>query len=287
MGTGTGSAGTSASGSRARMILAFPGHRGFGAGPTGKETAMPRGKARPKSVAEKPFQLVLSCEHATPHVPREWSQLFEGEEKTLLSHRGWDPGTLELGRFLAGELGVLLSAGRVSRLLVELNRSLHHRQLFSRFCDPLSASAKSRLIRKYWSPYREEVCGRIESAVAAGKRVLHVSLHSFTAVLHGEVRTADLGLLYDPRRQLEAQISRSWQRLFREADPGLKVRRNYPYRGISDGLTTALRGRFPDAVYAGLELEMNQRIPEAGGAAWSDLRRQVGETLASLLGRPS
>ena len=33
---------------------------------------------------------------------------------------------------------------------------------------------------------------------------------------------------------------------------------NYPYTGTSDGHTTALRGKFPQTRYAGLEFEFNQ-----------------------------
>ena len=39
---------------------------------------------------------------------------------------------------------------------------------------------------------------------------------------------------------------------------GLTVRFNYPYRGTSDGLTTAMRVRLPPVAYAGIEIEINQ-----------------------------
>ena len=43
----------------------------------------------------------------------------------------------------------------------------------------------------------------LRAAVAARKQVLHVAVHSFTPVLHGERRNADVGLLYDPARPRE------------------------------------------------------------------------------------
>jgi hypothetical protein len=42
--------------------------------------------------------------------------------------------------------------------------------------------------------------------------------------------------------------------------PGFRIRRNNPYRGASDGLATALRKKFGMRQYAGIEIEINQKI---------------------------
>jgi predicted N-formylglutamate amidohydrolase len=90
--------------------------------------------------------------------------------------------------------------------------------------------------------------------------VWHVAVHSFTPVLDGVVRTADIGLLYDPRRPRELVTARAWRAALRDTVPALRVRSNYPYRGVSDGLTRALRRRLGDRDYVGIELEVNQRL---------------------------
>lgn len=59
----------------------------------------------------------------------------------------------------------------------------------------------------------------------------------------------------------------------------MRVRRNYPYAGKADGLTSHLRQRFPSNVYAGIEVEVNQRFVLAGGRSWSALRRVLIESL--------
>ena len=61
--------------------------------------------------------------------------------------------------------------------------------------------------------------------------------------------------------------------------PALKVRRNYPYTGKSDGFTAYLRRRFPPAAYLGIELEINQKHVLAGERRWRALRSQVIEAL--------
>ena len=55
----------------------------------------------------------------------------------LKSHRGWDPGSLTLAARLAETLGAPFHAQTVTRLLIDANRSLHHRGLFSEFTRTL------------------------------------------------------------------------------------------------------------------------------------------------------
>jgi hypothetical protein len=59
---------------------------------------------------------------------------------------------------------------------------------------------------------------------------------------------------------LEKAVATSWIWTLGLEAPGLRVRRNYPYRGVADGFTTALRRRFPADLYLGIELEVNQRL---------------------------
>src|SRR5690606_21042231 len=106
------------------------------------------------------------------------------------------------------------------------------------------AAERALVLERYYRPYR----GAVEAAVAGAARrgaVLHVSVHSFTPVLDGDVRRADVGLLFDPRRAGEAACAAAWRDALRIALPrGTVVRRNYPYRGTADGFTTQLRKRF-------------------------------------------
>ena len=75
----------------------------------------------------------------------------------LKSHRGWDPGSLTLAARLAETLGAPFHAQTVTRLLIDANRSLHHRGLFSEFTRALDSSEKKALIESVWRPHRERV----------------------------------------------------------------------------------------------------------------------------------
>ncbi|HAV65568.1 MAG TPA: N-formylglutamate amidohydrolase [Verrucomicrobiales bacterium] len=227
------------------------------------------------------YQLLFSCEHASNRIPAKHRAVAEDAGRVLGTHRGHDPGTLELGRRLARKFRAPLFVGKWSRLLIELNRSRHHPRLWSEFSRQLAGSEKQSLIDDYYLPYRDAVESEIRRLESSGGPVLHVSLHSFTPVLDGVVRNADLGLLYDPARAAERDLCGRWQVALRELAPGLGVRRNYPYRGVADGFTTHLRRRFTANEYLGIELELNQRF--VGARGWRDLQRVIADSLARLL----
>src|SRR5690606_9080611 len=81
--------------------------------------------------------LVLSCEHGGNRVPPRYKDRFKDAEKLLESHRGYDLGALAVARRMAAALGAPLFYSRVSRLVVDLNRSQHHPRLFSEFLRDL------------------------------------------------------------------------------------------------------------------------------------------------------
>jgi len=61
--------------------------------------------------------------------------------------------------------------------------------------------------------------------------------------------------------------------------PQLRVRRNYPYAGKGDGLTSHLRAHFAQSDYVGIELEVNQAIVFEAGRRWTALRRMLIDSL--------
>ena len=186
----------------------------------------------------------------------------------LRSHRGWDEGALPCAQFLSRKLRAPLVYSTTSRLLVDLNRSAEHPSAFSEFTRDLPAGEKVLILKKYYQPYREKVARQARNAV------VHLSVHSFTPVFKGHLRSCDLGVLYDPKRPLEARFARAWQKSLRRELPDLKTHLNLPYRGWGDGLTTYLRTKRRG--YCGLELEINQRLIQRSS------KRQLEELFAGI-----
>lgn len=201
--------------------------------------------------------VVLTCEHGGNDVPKEFASLFRGDRAVLDTHRGFDLGALAVARGLAKKLGAPLHFATTTRLLIDLNRSLHAKGVWSKFSAGLDAEAKARIVARHYDPYRSAVEARLAGLLRAKRRVLHLSVHSFTPVLNGEVRNAEVGVLYDPQRAYEAALARRFAEAV-AASGEVRVRRNFPYVGYSDGFTTHLRRIFPASRYAGIELETRQ-----------------------------
>jgi len=225
--------------------------------------------------------LLLTCEHGGNKIPRPYAYLFRGAGKLLASHRGWDPGALQLAQLLARELRRPLLPYTWSRLFVEPNRSPTNRRIWSDTTKHLPREERVRILERWWWPHRRQVERAVAIAVARGHRVLHIAVHSFTPEFDGEVRNADVGLLYDSRRKQEAAFSRGWAAVLRQLDPTLRVRFNYPYAGAADGLTTWMRRLHPQSRYIGVELEINQAI--VGTSRWRRFQRRVAESLRAVI----
>lgn len=204
--------------------------------------------------------MIVTCEHGGHKIPLSCRRYFTGRRHVLQSHRGWDKGALELARELATAIRAPLVASETSRLLVDLNRSLHHPRLFSEFTDNCNAETKQNILNAFYLPYRNNVDHRVKTATKNRKSVIHFSIHSFTPRLGNKIRNTDIGLLYDPGRKTERRLCISLQESIGKMAGAWKVRRNYPYRGNADGFTTWLRKKYNDKQYCGIEIEINQKI---------------------------
>jgi len=230
-----------------------------------------------------PDFFLVTCEHGGNRIPARYRRYFAGREALLRTHRGYDPGALAMARELAQQLNAPLYYATVSRLLIDLNRSIGHPRLYSGAVR--DAGARREILERYYLPYRSEVEAAIAQAVAQGARVVHFSSHSFTPVLDGEVRNADVGLLYDPGRAAERELCVRWRAALQRAVPEIRVRRNYPYAGKSDGFTSYLRRRFGPGDYVGIELEINQRHVFHNGRPWREQRAAILAALRAALQR--
>jgi predicted N-formylglutamate amidohydrolase len=203
------------------------------------------------------MKLVLSCEHGGNKIPTKYQYLFKNNKAVLNSHRGFDLGALDLFNALK-PLSNASFFSEESRLLIELNRSLSHKNLFSEFSTILPLKEKTSLIKNY-KIYRNVVETSIKTFVDKNESVLHIAVHSFTPILNSIERNCDIGFLYDSRKELEKDFSCLFKKEILVLNKSLNVRYNYPYLGKADGFTTYLRKQFPNN-YIGIEIEVNQNF---------------------------
>ena len=204
--------------------------------------------------------VIITCEHAGKEIPENYRALFAGFQDVVNSHRGWDPGTLELAKSISAKLDAPLFVYPYTRLLVEPNRSEGHPKLFSEFSKILPKKVKEDLLKEFYHPYRNKIITEISKLIKQKSPVLHLSIHSFTPVFDGKTRNIDIGILYDPGQKTEKFVAGILKKSLKRKSPGLKIRMNQPYKGKSDGFTTALRKRFDKKNYLGIEIEVNQKL---------------------------
>lgn len=225
------------------------------------------------------FQPIITSEHSRNRIPSRFQHLFQHEPRILETHRAWDPGVQHLEAAFQKHLRQPIVRGEVSRLLIELNRSEHHPRLFSEFTQQLSLAELQWLKGRYYHPYRDQVVEYVEEQQTRFGWCLHLSLHSFTPIWNGETRQADIAVLYDPQRIAEKELAGKCIEALKNLGAGIQLRRNYPYRGTADGLTTSLRKQFRN--YLGLELEVNQKgLLGPAGKKWGT---RIAEVLWPVL----
>lgn len=225
------------------------------------------------------MKLVLTCEHGGNKIPIPYKKYFNDNE-VLETHIGYDIGALDLFQHLE-PLSDSSFYSTTSRLLVELNRSLHHSQLFSNNTRNISKTEKDQILNTYYTPYRNEVEKTIQDYINKDFKVLHLSIHSFTLVFNGEKRNADIGLLYDSRQTEEKVFCKNFKSELLKHNPKLNIRFNYPYLGKADGFTSYLRKRFSEN-YLGIEIEVNQKY-SVEMKMDIDLKSALYKTIKSLV----
>lgn len=211
-------------------------------------------------------------------MPACYNHLFVGLAEILESHRGWDPGALEVASFLSGKLRAPLFKCETTRLLVEPNRSLTSELLFSEYSQRLTSSEREEVLQRHYFDHRNAVEAVISKS---SKKVLHLSIHTFTPIWNGTTRRVDLGLLFDPARKSEGEFCEVYRSEIRQRLPSFCIEFNEPYKGIDDGFTTYLRTMFGDEDYIGIEIEINQKYN--GKEEWEMISRALSDALIKIL----
>jgi predicted N-formylglutamate amidohydrolase len=208
--------------------------------------------------------MVISCEAGGDGVP-----------ETLLAARGgtgsrrWtlpDGGSTQLSsdqfaRYaaerMAGQLAARLIINPYSMDLIDVTRSLRHRQLFPAATRCWPEEQRRQLIELVYAPYRSRLQGAIRSLLQCRTCVIHLSVRTFPPRSNGSLLRADVGLSYDTSAGDEVDMCLDWIDEMYDFLPMLRVRRNYPRRGTADNITRAMRKEF-GGQYMGVEVMLNR-----------------------------
>ncbi|MCB9061297.1 MAG: N-formylglutamate amidohydrolase [Halobacteriovoraceae bacterium] len=195
-------------------------------------------------------KVIISCEHGGAEIPKFLNSSVKIPKNVLESHRGLDKGALDIAKKLGKKIRSTPILNKMTRLVIDFNRSLHNYNVFSKFSKNLDNILKEKLIELH-SKHRAKIFKQIS------KNTIHLSVHSFTPKMNGVMRNCEFSILFDPKRADERHLALEIKKKLSKL--GIKCRFNYPYLGKSDGVTTHFRKIFLEG-YLGLELEFNQRI---------------------------
>ena len=199
------------------------------------------------------------------------------DPEVVYTHRGWDIGALPIARFLSFVLDVPLYYEETCRLLIEMNRSSDHPAIFSSYSQVLTEDQQQVLLQNIYQPYRQKVTDALAKIIQSGQPALHCSVHTFTPVLGNEVRTTDIGILFDPNRSLESKFADSVRAYLINKLSDMQIDFNLPYAGTDDGFTTFLRKVYPSENYCGIEIEVNQKY--AGSSRLHLIKKSLTEAI--------
>lgn len=174
---------------------------------------------------------VLTCDHASRHIPAEFSGL-DLPDSELQRHIAWDIGALGLSEALAERLDAVLLHPTVSRLLLDVNRdpdahdSIPHASEDTRIPGNHDLSDEARRQRRDWiyAPYHDAIEALIGQRIAQRTPTAVIAIHSFTPVFKGATRPWQVGVLSHHDRRMSDSMLRELR-----GDPALVIGDNEPY----------------------------------------------------------
>lgn len=231
---------------------------------------------------------VLTCDHASPRLPRRLGDLGVSEADRL-THIGWDIGAALVARRLAALVDAPLVLSGYSRLAIDCNRPPGAPTSIPEMTGGVEvpgnrslapADAAERAEALFW-PYHRAVEALLDARRDAGLPTLVVAVHSFTPSLLGQARPWRAGLLYNRDRRLADLFGASLAR-----EPGMIVGDNEPYR-VTDGgdFTVPVHGERRGLPHVLFEIRQDEISHPAGVEAWAArLASLVREAEAKLFG---
>lgn len=218
-------------------------------------------------------RIVLTCEHASNHVPAHYGRLGLPPEE-LERHIAWDIGAADLARALSLRLDAPLFLSGYSRLLIDCNRPLASpTSIVTRSEDTdipgnagLIAEERARRAALYFAPYHGRIIECLDRRAAAGVPTTLVGIHSFTPVFRGIVRHLQAGVLYREAPAFGRALIEALGRV-----TGLEIGDNEPYRvTLETDYTVPVHGDARGIPAALIEVRQDLLADPAGIKVWAD-----------------
>ncbi len=184
--------------------------------------------------------IILTCDHAGNMIPPHLDQLGIGE-RDLKRHIAWDVGAADVTRHLAQAWDAPAIFQHVSRLVIDVNRTLDHPSSIPPVSDQsrvpgnenLSSAERSERQRRYFWDYHLNVDAMVARMRAMNQTPVLLFIHSFAEQLdlQGEKRPWHVGVLHGKDRSFSTVFMEELHSAF----PDLMIGDDEPYKGASSG----------------------------------------------------
>lgn len=227
--------------------------------------------------------LIFVCDHASNRTPQRLGTLGLPAER-FEDHIAWDIGAAAVARRLLDAFDASGVLAGYSRLVVDLNRALHHASAFPELSDGivvpgnvgLSAEDKAARAEALYTPYHDAIDDLIDARATAERSPVFIAIHSFTPRQHGMDRPWHIGVLWDKDPRLPVRLLHALRR-----QPGLVVADNEPYSGRHPADYTIDHHAEPRGLaHASIEIRQDLIRDEAGQARWAE---RLAEALGAVL----
>ncbi|MCL6706306.1 N-formylglutamate amidohydrolase [Pseudomonas sp. R2.Fl] len=228
--------------------------------------------------------IVLTCEHASRHIPAEYADLGL-PPRELERHIAWDIGAGALTRSLSAALDAPAFLGTYSRLLIDLNRPLDSPTSIPERSEAtdipgnrdLAPAERRRRADRIFHPFQQRLSAFLDARARSRRPTAIVAVHSFTPVFHGHARPWHAGILFSHSKELaEALLSA----LAEEKDLVLAANEPYTIERASD-YTVPVHGEDRGIPAVLLEIRQDLLADRAGVAEWS---KRLTTALRAVLG---
>src|SRR5438270_13008038 len=143
---------------------------------------------------------LLTGDHAGRAIPRRLGTLGLPDSERA-RHIAWDIGIAGVTEFLSKALDATAVLQTYSRLVIDCNRQPGLDSSIPTISEltpvpgneALSSQEREARRREIFAPYHECIAELIETRSAAGRRVVLISMHSFTPVFKGVPRQVEVG----------------------------------------------------------------------------------------------
>ncbi len=218
---------------------------------------------------ERPGRWVVTCDHASNHVPQAVSDGDLGlAADDMARHIAYDIGALGLARSLAAHLDAPMIASTFSRLVIDPNRGEDDPTLLMKLYDgtiiPGNRHADAVEVERRLTLLHRPYHASLNELIEARDRPVVVAIHSFTKQFRGRPpRPWHVGVLYAGDSRLALPLI---ARL--NAEPDLCVGDNEPYTGHLPGDSMYRHGVVPHRPHVLVEVRNDLIETEAEQAAW-------------------